>query len=143
MVDQKTSQQHILSRLFSPTSCLWPIWEMVRALNYSTVSDPLPRYVSNYKQSMRNVAAEGIDILCYNFMPVVDWTRTDLEFEWGDGSKALKFDGTAFAAFDIFILGRASARKDYTEKQVFAALRRSLARGSSSRIGVSWEGESS
>ena len=92
---------------------------------------------------MRNVAAEGIDILCYNFMPVVDWTRTDLDFEWGDGSKALKFDATAFSAFDIFILGRAGARKDYTEKQVFAALRRSLARGSSSRIGVSWEGESS
>ena len=72
----------------------------------------------NYKQSMRNVAAEGIDILCYNFMPVVDWTRTDLEFEWSDGSKALKFDATAFAAFDIFILGRAGARKDYTQKQV-------------------------
>ena len=54
---------------------------------------------------MRNVAAEGIDILCYNFMPIVDWTRTDLEFEWRDGSKALKFDASAFAAFDIFILG--------------------------------------
>lgn len=67
---------------------------------------------------MRNVAAEGIDILCYNFMPVVDWTRTDLEFEWSDGSKALKFDASAFAAFDIFILGREGARKDYTDKQV-------------------------
>ena len=90
---------------------------------------------------MRNVAAEGIDILCYNFMPVVDWTRTDLEFEWSDGSKALKFDATAFAAFDIFILGRVGAREDYTKKQVFPALRRSLARGYSSRIGVSWQGE--
>ena len=76
----------------------------------------------NYKQSMRNVAAESIDILCYNFMPVVDWTRTDLEFEWSDGSKALKFDATAFAAFDIFILRRAGARKDYTEKQVRSRL---------------------
>ena len=79
---------------------------------------PLARYVSNYKQSMRNVAGEGIDILCYNFMPVVDWTRTDLEFEWSDGSKALKFDATAFAAFDIFILGRAGATEDYTVEQV-------------------------
>ena len=93
-------------------------------LSYSTVPNPNPlaRYVRNYKQSMRNVAAEGIDILCYNFMPVVDWTRTDLEFEWSDGSKALKFDATAFAAFDIFILGRAGARKDYTEKQVRSRL---------------------
>ena len=49
----------------------------------------LSRYVSNYKESMRNVAGEGVDILCYNFMPVVDWTRTDLEFEWGDGSKVV------------------------------------------------------
>ena len=92
-------------------------------LSYSTVPlNPLARYVRNYKQSMRNVAAEGIDILCYNFMPVVDWTRTDLEFEWSDGSKALKFDATAFAAFDIFILRRAGARKDYTEKQVRSRL---------------------
>ena len=93
-------------------------------LSYSTVPNPNPlaRYVRNYKQSIRNVAAEGIDILCYNFMPVVDWTRTDLEFEWSDGSKALKFDATAFAAFDIFILRRAGARKDYTEKQVRSRL---------------------
>ena len=49
----------------------------------------LARYVRNYKESMRNVAGEGVDILCYNFMPVVDWTRTDLEFEWGDGSKVV------------------------------------------------------
>ena len=60
----------------------------------------------------------GLDILCYNFMPVVDWTRTDLEFEYNDGSNALKFDFDAFAAFDIFLMRRSNAQKDYTERQL-------------------------
>jgi mannonate dehydratase len=78
----------------------------------------LNRYTENYKQSLRNVSEAGVDIFCYNFMPLVDWTRTDLEFDWGDGSRALKFDLIAFAAFDLFILGRKDADKDYTEKQI-------------------------
>ena len=78
-------------------------------------------YINAYKQSIINMSKAGLDILCYNFMPVVDWTRTDLEFEWTDGSQALKFDFDAFAAFDIFLLKRLNAEKDYSDEQMSRA----------------------
>ncbi len=75
-------------------------------------------YVNNYKQSIINMSKAGLDILCYNFMPVVDWTRTDLEFEYYDGSNALKFDMDAFAAFDLFAMKRKDACLSYTQDQI-------------------------
>ncbi len=79
------------------------------------------QWVDNYKVTLSNLAKCGIDTVCYNFMPVVDWTRTDLEYELEDGSKALRFDHIAFIAFELHILQREGAENDYSASEKLEA----------------------
>lgn len=125
-----TSLHHI------PTGAAWPLaevearralieasgleWSVVESIplhnDIKTRSGNYREHIENYQESLRNVGAAGIEVVCYNFMPVVDWTRTNLMYKLPNESHALRFEMADFAAYDVFMLCRENAEADYDEK---------------------------
>lgn len=104
------------------------VWSVVESL---PVSEDIKKqqgdwraHIAAYKQSMRNLAAAGIKVICYNFMPVLDWTRTDLGWRLPNGATCMRFDLIDFAAFDLHVLKRPGALEDYDDALQDAAARR-------------------
>ncbi|HVW13478.1 MAG TPA: mannonate dehydratase [Mucilaginibacter sp.] len=96
-------------------------WSVVESVNVhesiKTASADREQYAEKYISTLKNLALTGIKTVCYNFMPVLDWTRTDIDYRLPNGASALRFQAPALAAFDLFILEREGAYKEFSEQQ--------------------------
>ena len=97
-------------------------WSVIESINIhesiKTGAKDRDAWIEKYIQSIKNVSALGLKTICYNFMPVLDWTRTHLDFRLKDQSSALRYDAVALAAFELFILKRADVSKEFSEDEI-------------------------
>ena len=98
------------------------VWSVVESVpiheDIKTHTGNYEQWIANYQQTLRNLAQCGIRTVCYNFMPVIDWIRTDLQHPWEDGTSSLYFDRIRFAYFDLKILERENAEADYSPEEL-------------------------
>jgi len=108
--------------LVDASGLLWKVVESIPVHNQIKIAGPeRAKYIGWYKDTIRACARQGITTICYNFMPVVDWTRTDLTYRMPSTGYALRFDAVDFAAYDLFVLRRPRVAQDYTNAQIAAA----------------------
>lgn len=124
-------------RLIEDAGLTWSVVESVPLHNdIKTRSGDFQLYIDNYKQTLKNLGAAGVHRVCYNYMPVVDWTRTNLTYQLPNKAQALRFEMTDFAAYDIFVLQRNGARTSYSDDIVARATERFEAMSQEARSGL-------
>lgn len=124
-------------RLIEDAGLSWSVVESVPLHNdIKTRSGEYRRYLDNYQQTIRNLGATGVHCVCYNFMPVVDWTRTNLAYSLPNKAEALRFEMTDFAAYDLFVLKREGAAGNYSESVTARATQRFAAMSQDERTAL-------